>query len=145
MRRPTALTLAALVAFGEARAGELFHRHRGTPPPGAPRAIPHTPARAGFAACLSPHAGPSNTPAYQGGYVGGGAGSSYGGNVRRPAEGTFGWDYVGNHLSRRVFPGWSHGRRAHGGAVPPYVTDGPRYHDPIGRLVTGVRSLHGGE
>ncbi len=146
MRRP--LRSAAAWAFTflvtangvEAGDGHPFRRARGTPPPGTPRTIEHTHRRAGDPLCLSTHAAPSNTPAYDGYHVGGG--SSHGGDARCPAEGTWGWDYVGLRLPRKVALRWGHGRRGQGGTGS-YGTDGPHVPDVIGLTATRLR-LHGG-
>src|SRR6266404_9043296 len=59
--------------------------------------------------CLSRHAHPSNTPAYGGYYVGGGA--PHHGDERFADEGTWGWDYFGHHFNRHIDLGWWHGGR----------------------------------
>jgi len=112
------LFLAAPLAFGG-----LFHPHRGTPSPGKPRDIPHTDQRAGFGPCPSCLADYSSTPAHNGYYVGGG--SAWHGDPRWREEGTWGWDYIGNHVQRKVWLGWNHGRRMQGGTGS-YFADGPQ-------------------
>ncbi len=105
----------AWVAFADgaaARGGLFFHKPRGTPPPGPPRDIEHTHDRAGYPLSVSNHAELSNTPAYDGGYVGGGA--AHGGEGRGFDEGTWGWDYSGTHLTRLAagLGPWDHARHA---------------------------------
>lgn len=146
MSRTTVLA-AGLIALGavavspRSRGEGLFRRHyQKKAEPGAPRVIEHTHARAGWPLCPGPFAAPSNTPAYEGGYVGGGA--SHHGEARGPEEGTWGWDYVGTHLPRRVFLRWAHGGPAQDGN-PYYTPDFPRYRDPIRGASTVVRELHG--
>ena len=72
---------------------------------------------------ISCHARPSDTPAYGGYYVGGGA--AFHGEPRGPCEGTWGWDYSGFLIHRRVALDWFHGWRSQGGTGA-YKTDGPR-------------------
>ena len=128
MRCPIALiVIAPLLAAGliwadePARTGRHLRtflpplHHRGTPPPGPPRAIPQTHQSAGFPLCLAAHDSPSNTPHYVGYYVGGGSGSRHHGEPRTPIEGTWGWDYSGV-VPRRVNLLWLHHR--HGPDVP---------------------------
>ncbi len=136
MIRPTLLAVLILVACDDSRAGEIFHKHRGTPPPGRPRVIPHTFERAGSPNVISTHAAPSRTPAYTGYYVGGG--SAYGGDARRREEGTWGWDYAGIHLPRNVALGWNHGRRYQGGTGS-YTTDRITSADSLGFVINGIR------
>ena len=118
------LALASLPA-SEAAAGLFFHRVEGTPPPGPPRYIEHSHARAGNPQCISPHAVPTNGPGYVGYYVGGGSACT--GCARHREDGTWGWDYQGVHLPRRVWLDWSHGRLYQGGTGA-YKTDGPKLH-----------------
>ncbi len=75
--------------------------------------------------CVRPHAAPSNTPAYCGYYVGGGA--AHHGEERFAEEGTWGWDYFGRYFSRHIDLGWWHGARYQGG-IGAYKTDGPKLH-----------------
>lgn len=133
---PAACVLAfvAIATCAESQAGVFFHRRRGTPPPGNPRSIEHTHHRAGHPLDVSHLAQPSNSPAYVGGYVGGGM--ALGGDARFPEEGTWGWDYTGKHLPRQVFLRWSHGRRNQGGTGS-YRTDGPPVPDIIGLTLSG--------
>lgn len=138
-RRAAAALALTLLAAAPVSAGHLFHRHhhRGTPPPGTPRQIEHTHARAGDPLSVSPHAGPARTPAYEGYYVGGG-GSILGGDSRRATEGTWGWDYQGLRLPRNVALGWNHGRREQGGTGS-YPTDRIEAPDSLGFVINGVR------
>jgi hypothetical protein len=120
--RAFAIALIALSAMClDAKAGLILHRRRGTPPPGRPRAIEHSDHRAGHPLQTSPHAKPTQTPAYLGYYVGGGAPCA--GCPRRIEDGTWGRDYIGLHLPRLVDLGWSHGRRYQGGTGS-YGVDG---------------------
>jgi hypothetical protein len=107
----------------------------GTPPPGRPRAIPHTDERAGLPRCVSPHATPSRSPADLGYWVGGGA--AHGGSAPCAGVGTWGWDDTGGlHIKRRVALRWTRGR--HQGGAGAYATDGPHVTDVptaiVGRL-----------
>ena len=81
--------------------------------------------RAGWPMGISRWAIPSNTPAYCGGYVGGGCASPHHGEDRTPEEGTWGWDYQGWVFCRRVFLSWWRGLRCQGGTGQ-YQTDGPK-------------------
>ena len=74
---------------------------------------------------ISPRARPSDGPGYTGYYVGGGAVSYRRGDGPSLGEGTWGWDYQGRFLERRVNLLWWHGRRTQGG-VGAYKTDGPK-------------------
>ena len=58
---------------------------------------------------------PSDTGHYLGYQVGGGAGHPLKAEPRRADEGTWGWDYQGWLIPRRVNLGWWHGRRSQGG------------------------------
>jgi hypothetical protein len=78
--------------------------------------------RSGYVLPIARWAKPSNTPAYVGYYVGGGAPCL--GDPRCLTEGTWGWDYSGCLFSRRVMLHWFHGRRYQGG-IGSYATDGP--------------------
>ena len=75
---------------------------------------------------------PSDTHSYTGYYVGGGAAVK--GDPRGAEEGTWGWDYQGGWLKRKVALDWWHGRRAQGGTGA-YQTDGPhvlkRLHEAV--------------
>jgi hypothetical protein len=123
----------AIAICAEARAGVFFHRGRSSPAPGAPRSIPHTDDRAGHPRVVSPLAHPTRSPNYQSGYVGGGV--AWGGDARYSEEGTWGRDYTGSVLPRRVFLRWGHGRSAQGGTGS-YATDGHPVPDVIGRALT---------
>jgi len=79
--------------------------------------------RAGCAMFVRQRAIASNTPHYGGYWVGGGL--PLFGDEPAIQEGTFGWDYFGMMLTKRVALGWSHGRR-HQGGTGAYKTDGPR-------------------
>jgi hypothetical protein len=67
---------------------------------------------------------PSDTGHYLGYYLGGGSGRPLAAEPRRADEGTWGWDYQGWLVPRRVMLGWWHGRRSQGGTGA-YKTDGP--------------------
>lgn len=58
-------------------------------------------------------AAPTDTGHYCGYWVGGGAPCL--GDARCPWEGTWGWDYCGLIVPKRVALGWFHGRRYQGG------------------------------
>src|SRR4029078_1927984 len=62
--------------------------------------------RAGNPRQISRWAQPSNTDDYVGYYVGGGAAKK--GQARFVSEGTWGWDYCGTWLHRRVGLLWRH-------------------------------------
>ncbi len=79
--------------------------------------------RAGYPQDVACRAQPSDTPAYCGYTVGGGA--PHHGEPRYLDEGTWGWDYTGWLFQRRVGLDWFHGARYQGGAGA-YKTDGPR-------------------
>lgn len=81
--------------------------------------------RAGWPLTISPLAMPSNTRGYLGHLVGGGCARMHKAEGPTPDEGTWGWDYSGLFLRRRVDLGWWHGRRSQGGTGA-YRTDGPR-------------------
>ena len=67
------------------------------------------------------YAKPSDTGRYVGYYVGGGA--AWRGEPRALNEGTWGWDYKGFALPKRIDLQWTHGRRYQGGTGA-YKTDG---------------------
>src|SRR5436305_647792 len=67
----------------------------------------HAQQRAGCPQKVACYALPSETSAYVGYPVGGG--SPCCGDHPRPCEGTWGWDYQGCLLPRRVFLCWWHG------------------------------------
>ena len=79
--------------------------------------------RAGLPQSVHKHAIPSNTRHYSGYYVGGSA--PYFGEGRTSEEGTFGWDYLGLVIPKRVALNWTHGRRYQAGGGT-YKTDGPK-------------------
>ena len=79
--------------------------------------------RAGKPQRVSKLARPGNTCLYGGYYVGGGA--PWHGEPRRSSEGTWGWDYWGHLIKRRVALRWYHGHKEQGGAGA-YEPDGPR-------------------
>lgn len=81
--------------------------------------------RAGWPQEVSPLAIRTNTPAYRGGYTGGGCVFTRLGKQRTLEEGTWGWDYCGWLFCRRVFLNWWHGLRCQGGTGA-YQTDGPK-------------------
>ena len=135
------LAVAICATTPEACAGWPFHKSRGTPKPGKPRAIEHTHARAGFPLDVSNHAKPTNTPGYVGYYVGGTL--AKGGDGRFREEGTWGWDYVGTHLPRNVGLGWGHGRKYQDGTGA-YEPDGHPVPDVIGTAASIVRQRKGG-
>jgi hypothetical protein len=79
--------------------------------------------RAGNPRAVACWAVPSDTGSYIGYYVGGGAACR--GDARCADEGTWGWDYSGCILPRRVALGWWHERRYQGG-VGAYSTVGTK-------------------
>jgi hypothetical protein len=79
--------------------------------------------RAGYPQDIACRARPSDSPAYCGYTVGGGA--PHHGEPRYLDEGTWGWDYTGWLFQRRVGLDWFHGGRYQGGPGA-YKTDGPR-------------------
>ena len=80
--------------------------------------------RAGHPGRIAWYASYSVTPAYAGDYVGGDTAWFGGCGGRSTDDGTWGVDFVGMILPRRVWLNWSHGRRYQGG-VGAYKTDGP--------------------
>ena len=70
---------------------------------------------------------PSDTGHSIGYHVGGGNPFWRRAEPRHPDEGTWGWDYQGWLLPRRVLSGWWHGRRYQGGTGA-YRTDGPKLY-----------------
>ncbi|MBW3596724.1 MAG: hypothetical protein KY475_05550 [Planctomycetes bacterium] len=79
--------------------------------------------RAGYPDTLSRWAVRSVTPAYSAGWVGGG--TLLPGQPRYiHADGVWGFDYDGWLLNRRIWLGWSHGRRYQGGRGA-YDSEGP--------------------
>jgi hypothetical protein len=93
-------------------------------------------ARAGGPKRVAWWAAPSRTPAYAGGYVGGG--NAYKGESRMTNEGTWGWDYEGRFVSRRVFLSWSHGRRYQGGTGAYRTDGGPKVPDVPGAVSSSL-------
>src|SRR5262249_51514950 len=71
--------------------------------------------------CVAWYARPTEEPHDLGYYVGGGAWR--GGECRRGREGTWGWDYGGCLVPKRVILAWYHGRRCQGG-IGSYKTVG---------------------
>ena len=69
---------------------------------------------------------PSDTGRQVGYHVGGGAVAPRG-EPRHDEEGTWGWDYQGWLLRRRVIHNWWHGQRYQGGTGA-YKTDGPHFY-----------------
>ena len=86
--------------------------------------------RAGFPLETSHFAQPSDTGRYTGGIVGGGAINLRKSDPPLLHEGTWGWDYTGGLLQRRVLLGWWHGRHYQGGTGA-YPSDGPRILPPL--------------
>jgi hypothetical protein len=81
--------------------------------------------RAGHPEAVHRWAQPTERPDFWGHYVGGGAPCH--GDPGFYGDGTWGWDYVGTVLPKRVLLGWYHGRRYQGGTGA-YRTDGPHLH-----------------
>jgi len=101
--------------------------------------------RAGYPERIAWYAWPSNTRAYDGYYVGGGA--AIGGSRRCANEGTWGWDYSGWLLPHRVLLYWTHGRLYQGGTGA-YKVNGPPLPDVPALLNPAVYSHaipHGNE
>ena len=67
---------------------------------------------------------PSDTGKFSGGYIGGGA--AWFGEPRALHEGTWGWDYDGVVLQKRIWLNWLHGRRYQDGGGS-YEPDGPKF------------------
>lgn len=86
----------------------------------------HTLQRAGNPQIQACYAVPSDTGAYVGYPVGGGCAVKHCADLPHPEEGTWGWDYQGRCLPRRVFLGWWHGRCPQGGTGA-YKTEGPHF------------------
>ena len=80
--------------------------------------------RAGRLLETSPWAHPSDTGRYVGYQVGGGAVVGRRSHAPASHEGTWGWDYAGGLVKRRIIPGWWHGRRYQGGTGA-YRAEGP--------------------
>ncbi len=81
--------------------------------------------RAGHPWRIGHHARSVNGRDHSVGYVGGGTPLAWWGESRYGSEGTFGMDYSGLLLSRKVWLNWTHGAR-HQGGEGRYETDGPR-------------------
>ncbi|MBI3411810.1 MAG: hypothetical protein HY040_26055 [Planctomycetes bacterium] len=81
--------------------------------------------RAGYPLEQSRLAHPSENAHQVGYYVGGGAAAYRHSDGPLLDEGTWGYDYQGWLIKRRVILNWWHGRRYQGG-VGAYKTDGPR-------------------
>jgi hypothetical protein len=88
----------------------------------------HTFKRAGNPTAVAWYAVPSDTGSYVGYYVGGGAPCR--GEPRTPDEGTWGWDYQGWFLPRRVMLDWWHGRRYQGGIGHYRTVPAPNLRSP---------------
>ena len=110
------LLLASLFVHPACQAGQ--------PESGKKRAVQQTDRlqRAGHPQAVAWYARPSVNKHYAAYYIGGGAAIK--GELRHPEEGTWGLDYVGALLKRRVQLGWWHGRREQDGGGS-YTTDGP--------------------
>jgi hypothetical protein len=80
--------------------------------------------RAGYPQAIRRCAVPSDTGHYIGYYVGGGCPCYHTADPPYPEDGTWGWDYRGWLIPRRIILGWWHGRRYQGG-IGAYATDGP--------------------
>jgi hypothetical protein len=80
--------------------------------------------RAGNPQEISPLARLGDSGGFIGYYVGGGAVSRRRGDGPYVNEGTWGWDFQGKFLERRVNLLWWHGRRTQGGSGA-YKTEGP--------------------
>jgi hypothetical protein len=78
--------------------------------------------RAGNPQAIAWYARPSVNKHYTAYYLGGGAAIK--GEYRHPEEGTWGLDYAGAFLKKRINLGWWHGRREQDGGGS-YKTDGP--------------------
>lgn len=111
MKNRTAIALILAIATPlSLEAQEVIH------PP-----IDHTPG-------IRKRAVPSDTGHYIGYWVGGGALSRKRGDGPSLEEGTWGWDYRGWLIPRRINLLWWHGRRYQGG-IGSYRTDGPHLPD----------------
>jgi hypothetical protein len=119
--RTTRILIFALLAALAASAA--FAQKPGNQKP-RPEKVDNDYARAGFPWEVRAHARPTKTPAYQHGYVGGGAAFNWG-EPRTLEEGTWGRDYAGILYPRRVWLNHWHGARYQGGTGG-YKTDGPK-------------------
>ena len=117
----TKTMFALLVALGVA-AGAA-----GQSPP-ADSACEHQ--RAGNPQEISRWAIPSDNGRYVGYLVGGGCPLPRRAEGPTTEEGTWGWDYQGWLLPRRIILGWWHGRRYQGGTGA-YQPDGPKVFPPV--------------
>jgi hypothetical protein len=104
-------------------AGVLWAAAAAAEPPPADSEAAH--ARAGHPECHSCLAVPADTGSYVGYQLGGGCPYPHRADAPLPVEGTWGWDYQGCLLPRRVILGWWHGRRYQGG-MGAYQNEGPR-------------------
>jgi hypothetical protein len=105
------------------------------PSPEAPAAgAPHAACPPAALPPVAHWAQPSITPAY----VGGGCPHNRGGEPRCATEGTWGWDWSGWCLHRKVDLLWWHGRRCQGG-VGAYRSEGP---EPLRRLHEAAEEHH---
>ena len=115
-------------AIGPAFAGDEDKSHR------FPSTAVHTHERAGQPQTVSRFATTDRTPAYSGGYVGGGRLAIVprqpdGRTV--PTDGTWGWDYTAfGRRPGRVYLDWWHDRPRQP-APGPYKTDGPHVPDVV--------------
>ena len=105
---------------GELKYGGLFLPNtcdpvkRGTLPLGPP--LQYDRSCNGSPFLPSRWAHPSFSEAFCGHYVGGGGGGlCHQAGPRRHNDGTWGWDYVGYYVPRKLFLGWNYGRRFQGG------------------------------
>jgi hypothetical protein len=80
--------------------------------------------RSGFPWEIRRHARPTRTPAYEHGYVGGGAAFNWG-QPRTLEQGTWGRDYSGVALPRSIWLNYW-GRQRYQGGTGGYKTDGPK-------------------
>ena len=81
--------------------------------------------RAGHPQEVSRFARPVDVSRSVGYMIGGGAVNRHKADPPGSADGTWGWDYSGWLIHRRVDLGWWHGRRYQGGSGA-YKTDGPK-------------------
>jgi len=126
---------AIAVCGAAAHAGQFGHGGHRCQCPEA-HAPTHNPwQRAGNPQHVARWATPTNTLAYSGGWVGGGAARD--GDAPALDEGTWGWDYHGRIVPQRVWLRWWHGRRHQGGAGR-YKTDGPK---PVQRILESAGSV----
>lgn len=99
-----------------------------TPPPSTTMtpiySSPDAHERVGWPQQVRKWAIPSDTGSYVGYQVGGGGFFHRCSDPPYPNEGTWGWDYRGRLLPRKIILGWSHGRLYQGGSGA-YRTDGP--------------------